>query len=382
MAKNVIKIEDPESVAVLARLGEKKDFKSLRIKRLLTLPDLTRREGSPLKIMIDAILALPRFRDFDILEVPEVVSTKTNFDLLNTPADHPSRRENDTYYPEAGWVLRTHTTVMWSYHLLSAEVKKNLETNGEVGALCYGKVYRKDEIDRSHYPVFHQIDGWYLCRKDKKIIGAEELKEVLVDIARPIYGAAVKYKFSEDTFPFTDPSIEMAIEANGNWIEILGAGVVHPAVLEKLGVDSSGYNGWAFGFGLERLLMAKMHVPDIRIFWSEDPRITGQFKDLKSVYREVSKYPMTYRDISFIVNKNVGLNNYYEMVRDSAGDLVEEVKLLDTYENEEKFGQDKISYTFRITYRSPERTLTNEEVDKIQKEIESRTKQEFNAIVR
>ena len=375
------KMSGPETPEVLARLQNRNDFKSLRIKKLLALQDLTRTPGSPLKMFIDAILTMPRFRSFDVVRVPEIVSVENNFDLLNTPPDHPSRRETDTYYLEKDWVLRTHTTVMWPYHL-SPKVRKRLETGGEVGALSYGKVYRKDEIDRSHYPVFHQIDGWYICRKNKKVIGTEELKEVLVDIAKNIYGKDVKYKFSEDTFPFTDPSIEMAIESNGNWLEILGAGVVHTAVLTKLGVDPAVYNGWAFGFGLERLAMAKAKVPDIRVFWSKDPRITSQFKDLTSVYHEISKYPMTYRDISFVVSKNVGLNNYYELVRDCAGDLVEEMKLLDTYENKEKFGEDKTSYTFRIVYRSPERTLTNEEVNKIHAFIEARTKEEFGASVR
>ena len=397
MSPKIVKINDKEAVEALERLDRRSDFKSLRIKNLLKLPDLTRTAGSPLKMLIDAILAVPRFRDFDVLEIPEVVSVKNNFDLLNTALDHPSRRETDTYYLEKDWILRTHTTVMWSYHL-SEEVRKRLEKDGGVGALCYGKVYRKDEIDRSHYPVFHQIDGWYVCRKDKKIIGIPELTEVLVDIAKHIYGADVKYKISEDTFPFTDPSIEMAIRLNGSaslgfardeslttsgsWLEILGAGVVHVEVLKKLGLDPNVYNGWAFGFGLERLAMTKMNIPDIRIFWSTDKRITSQFKDLNSKYHEVSRYPMTYRDISFVVDKNASLNSYYEIVRDCAGDLVEEVKFLDTYENAEKFGENKISYTFRITYRSNERTLTNEEVDKIHKEIELRTKQEFSAEVR
>jgi phenylalanyl-tRNA synthetase alpha chain len=372
---------DAEAEAVLERLRQRNDFKSLRIKKLLSLPDLSRTPGSPLKMIVDAIVSLPRFQNFDVIKVPEVVSVEKNFDLLNTPPEHPSRRETDTYYLEPGWVLRTHTTVMWSYHL-SFEVRQKLARDGEVGALCYGKVYRKDEIDRSHYPVFHQIDGWYLCRKQLRFIGEEELKEVLVDIAKKIYGEKVNYKFSVDTFPFTDPSVEMAIEAGDRWVEILGAGVVHPTVLKKLGVDPDVYNGWAFGFGLERLAMAKMNVPDIRIFWSEDPRITRQFKDLNSVFTPVSKYPMSYRDISFIVPKNVAPNNYYELVRDCAGDLVEEVKLIDRYENKDKFGEDKVSYTFRIIYRSLERTLTNEEVDKIHKKIEERTKEEFSATIR
>ena len=374
-------INDPEVPAILARLQSKTDFKSLRIKQLLALPDLTRTEGSPIKFLIDAIVNLRRFDDFDIIDVPEIVSVRNNFDLLNTPPDHPSRRETDTYYAEKNWVLRTHTTVMWPYYF-SEENIKQLETEGEIGALCYGKVYRKDEIDRSHYPVFHQIDGLYICRKDMKIIGIPELTEVLVDIAKNIYGADVEYRITEDTFPFTDPSIEVAIKGDNQWLEVLGAGVVHTQVLKNLGIDPSIYNGWAFGFGLERLAMIKMAIPDIRIFWSTDKRITNQFKDLNSYFHEISKYPMTYRDISFIVNKDTSLNNYYEIIRGYAGDLVEEVSLLDKYENDEKFGEDKISYTFHIVYRSNERTLTNDEVDKIQELIETRTKQELNAVVR
>ncbi len=366
---------------LLRNLEGRSDFKSLRIKQLLALPDLTRQVNSPLKFIIDAILNIPRFKEFDVIEVPEIVSVKNNFDILNTPADHPSRRETDTYYLEEDWVLRTHTTVMWPYYL-SAENILKLKQNGEVGALCYGKVYRKDEIDRSHYPAFHQIDGLYICKKDKKIIGVPELSEVLIDIAKNIYGTDVEYKIQEDTFPFTNPSVEVVIHWGDKWLEIVGAGVVHRQVLKNLGIDPEVYNGWAFGFGLERLAMIKMEIPDIRIFWSKDPRITNQFKNLNSRFREVSKYPMAYRDISFVVSKDLNLNNYYEIVRSCAGDLVEEVSFLDKYENKEKFGADRISHTFRIIYRSHERTLTNEEVDKIQAEIETRTKEKFKALVR
>ena len=128
--------------------------------------------------------------------------------------------------------------------------------------------------------------------------------------------------------------------------------------------------------------MKKMNIPDIRIFWSDDSRITGQFKDIDSQYKEISKFPMTYRDISFVVDKNASLNNYYEIVRDCAGNLVEQVELSDKYTDEQKFGKDKISYTFRIVYRSPERTLTNEEVNQIQEKIIEKTKEELRAAIR
>ena len=158
--------------------------------------------------------------------------------------------------------------------------------------------------------------------------------------------------------------------------------MVHAQVLSNLGINPSVYNGWAFGFGMERIAMAKMNIPDIRIFWSDDSRITGQFKNIDSQYEEVSRFPMTYRDISFIVVQSASLNNYYEIVRDCAGNLVEQVELLDKYVDEKKFGGDKISYTFRIVYRSPERTLTNEEVNKIQEKIIEKTKEELGAVIR
>lgn len=168
---------------------------------------------------------------------------------------------------------------------------------------------------------------------------------------------------------------------NGAWMEVNGAGLVHPQVLKNFGLDPEIYNGWAFGFG-DRLAMIKMGIPDIRILWSDDPRITGQFKDINSKYKEVSKYPEISRDISFVIDKSINLNNYYEIVRDFAENLIEEVKLIDEFESEEKFGKDKKSYTFRITYRSPEKTLTNEEINIIQDKIREKTKQDLNAIIR
>ena len=359
-----------------------KTINDTRIKRLLSYPDLSRKDGSPIKFIVDKILQMSDFKGFDVIEVPEIVSTEYNFDLLNTPIDHPSRRETDTYYVDKEHVLRTHTTVMWPYYLFD---KKNIEKLKErkwVGALCYGKVYRKDEIDRNHFPVFHQIDGLYITDKSFKVITLDDLKNVLIGIAKNIYGEGVEYRISVDSFPFTDPSAQLEIKRGEDWLEVVGCGLVHQKVLKNLGLDPKIYNGWAFGFGIERLAMAKMNIPDIRIFWSTDERITSQFKDLDSQFKEVSKYPMTYRDISFIIDKNISLNNYYEIVRDCAGDLVEEVKMIDKYEDEKKFGKDKISYTFRINYRSNERTLTNEEVNEIQEKIREKTKEELGAILR
>ncbi len=383
MKRNYITATDPVAENLRKELQTKTDIKSERLKRLLSLSDLSRQEGSPIKFIVDAVLALPMFEKFDVLQFPEIVSIKNNFDLLNSPADHPSRKETDTYYVNPEYVLRTHTTTMWPFYLQRPETIKELEETGEVGLLAHGKVYRKDEIDRNHFPVFHQIDGLYICKKEKTVLGIPELQGVLSAITKAIYGNDIVYRFLEDTFPFTDPSTQIEIQRGDAWLEVVGAGVVHTQVLRNLGIDPDVYNGWAFGFGLERLAMAKMNINDIRVFWSHDPRMTSQFKDLQSQYHDVSKYPMTYRDISFVVGKDVSLNSYYEIVRDCVSEnLIEEVKMTDTYENAQKFGTDKVSYTFRIVYRSPERTLTNDEVNAVQEAIIQKTKDELRAEVR
>ena len=379
--RNEIIITDPKEQETLARMERQTDFKSLRLLRLLRLPDLTRKEHSPVKILFDQILNLPRFKDFDLVDFPKIVTVEENFDLLNTPKDHSSRRETDTYYTDEHHVLRTQMTVMWPFYLKDKKVLERLEKTGEIMALSRGIVFRKDEIDKHHFPAFHQIDGLYICRKSKKVITQEDLKEVQIDLAKSIFGQDIEYKFLVDTFPFTDPSVEMDIKFNGEWMEVNGAGLVHGQVLKNFNLDPEIYNGWAFGFG-DRLAMIKMGISDIRILWSEDPRITGQFKDIDSKFKEVSKYPSTLRDISFVVDKSVSLNNYFEIVREYAGNLAEEVKLIDKYENTEKFGENKVSYTFRIVYCSPERTLTNEEVNVIQQKIQEKTETELRAILR
>ncbi len=380
--QKVIKIDDKKEKELVKELEKRTDIKSERIKRLLRLPDLTKKENSPVKILANQILKLPRFADFDLLDFPRIVTVEQNFDLLNAPMDHPSRRETDTYYVTPEDILRTQMTVMWSFYLKDKKVLEKLEKEGSVALLAPGIVFRKDEIDRKHFPAFHQIDGLYICKKSEKVITQKDLEEVEEDIVKSVFGEDTKFRFLVDTFPFTDPSVQIEIWFNNDWMEVVGSGLVHKQVLKNLNIDPEVYNGWAFGFGLERLAMIKMGITDIRILWSDDPRITSQFKDINSKYKEVSKFPEISRDISFVIDKSTNLNNYYEIVRDFAENLIEEVKLVDEFENDEKFGKDKKSYTFRIVYRSPERTLTNEEINKIQEEIRNETAKELNAVLR
>jgi phenylalanyl-tRNA synthetase alpha chain len=362
-------------------LQNRTDSEARRIERYLAMPDLSRTEGSPIKEIVDRILASNYFKDLDVIRTPEIVPADISFDLFDFPADHPARSKSDTYYVDDKNILRTHTTVMWYYFLQDENIKKRIAANEAVGAFSFGKVYRKDEIDRNHMNVFHQIDGWYLAPKSIKTIDQTDLEEALGNIAKAVFGPNVKYRLNKDTFPYTDPSLEMEVEIEGRWVEVVGCGVVKGSVLEKLGVDSSNYTGWAFGFGLERLAITSMELPDIRLLWSQDPRVIKQLK-LGNKYHEVSKFPPITRDISFIVNKSFIPNDYFDLIRDIGGDLVEEVELLDKYEDEKKFGADKTSYTYRVVYRSPERTLRTEEVEPLQNKLYSETKEHYNAELR
>ncbi len=376
-----IVIDTTEEKRLKKELENRTDFEAQRIKRYLSMPDLSRTEGSPIAEIVKRILASPYFKDLDVIQTPEIVPAKISFDLFDFPADHPARSKSDTYYVDDKNILRTHTTVMWYYYLEDEGVKKRIAENQPVGCFSFGKVYRKDEIDRRHMNVFHQIDGWYLTPKSVKTMTQTDLEDALGNIAKAVFGPETKYRLNPDTFPYTDPSLEMEVEIGGRWVEVVGCGVVKGSVLEKLGVDSKNYTGWAFGFGLERLAISSMDLPDIRLLWSEDPRVKKQLR-LGQKFAEVSKFPPVPRDISFIVNKNFVPNDYFDLIRELGGDLVEEVELMDKYENEAKFGKDRISYTYHVVYRSTEKTLKSEEVDAIHNKLYEQTKAIYNAELR
>jgi phenylalanyl-tRNA synthetase alpha chain len=384
LQRHYYKTDMSEQEKMFAELEKKTDAQSQRLKRYIALPDLSEQTGSPVKEVTQRVINLPSLKNLDIIETPQVITPEIVFDLFNFPKDHPARTASDSYFLDENHVLRPHTSLMWKYYFDIPEITKRLEEYGSVGVLSYGKCYRRDEIDWQHSNILHQIDGFFIIRKDLKIIEQPDLEAILLEVARGLYGADVKYKFIVDHFPYTDPSVEMNIEWDGQLIEILGAGIAHPNVIRNLGIDPEKYNAWAFGFGSDRLAMIKQRLPDIRLLYSTDERVTKQLADLDHVFQPVSKYPPIVRDISFVVeNKNFDLNTYYELVREIAGsEIVEEVKLLDEYENEAKFGKDKKSYTFRTTYRSLDRTLTSEEVDAKHKKLEEITVQKFGAVVR
>ena len=368
-----------EQNTLLAGLSQRTDAEALRMQRYLAMPDLSRTPSSPLCEIIQRVTSLPALENFDHIEIPEIIPTTILFDLFDFAPDHPARSKSDTYYVDEKNVLRTHDTVMWYYYLHLPEVKEKIARGETLGVMCYGKVYRKDEIDRKHMNIFHQMGGLYLQPDSMGIMPIDELKKVLSEIVLSTFGPDTKYRFLDDTFPYTDPSLQIEVEINGQWIEIMGGGMPKVSVLEKMGLV--GYNGWAFGFGLERLAIVGMELPDIRLLWSTDERVKKQLK-LGTKFVEVSKYPPIVRDISFVVNKSFVPNNYFDLVRDVVGDMAEEMALIDTYENADKFGPDKVSYAYRITYRALDRTLTSEEIDVLHKKLEDTTKEVFGAHIR
>ncbi|MCL4405332.1 MAG: hypothetical protein M1361_00860 [Patescibacteria group bacterium] len=379
LGKSEFKISLKEQSEVLDKLNGRTDAEAARIKRYLAMPDLSRTKESPLYEIVQNVRTLPVIKNFDNIIIPEIIQTNLLFDLFDFAPDHPARSRSDTYYVDDKNVLRPHDTVMWYYYLNLPEIKVKVARREPLGVICYGKVYRKDEIDSQHMNIFHQFGGLYICPDEMMVLKIDELKDILGQIVKGLFGSDVKYRFLEDAFPYTDPSLQVEVEVNGQWIEILGGGMPKKSVMKNFGVE--GYNGWAFGFGLERLAIISMELPDIRLLWSEDPRVKEQLH-MGHKFVEVSKYPPVIRDISFVVDKKFAPNDYFDLVRDIAGNLVERVGLLDEYENDERFGKDKKSYAYRVIYRSSDRTLTNDEVDVLHHNLERRTAGEFRATIR
>ncbi len=375
-----IKIDTTEQDLILKGFEERNDAESGRIKRYLQMSDLSRNESSPLFSLVEKTKKIDILKSFDNIIIPEIVRADVSFDLFNFAPDHVARSKSDTYYVDEENILRTHDTVMWYYYLNSPEIKECIKNNESLGVICYGKVYRKDEIDRKHMNIFHQMGGLYLVPDSEKVLTLEDLKEALVEIVEGLFGKETKYRFLDDTFPYTDPSLQIEVELDGKWVEIMGGGMPRKDVLKNFGLE--GYNGWAFGFGLERLAIISMELPDIRLLWSQDDRVKKQLV-LGQKFKEVSKYPAVIRDISFVVEKvSFTPNDYFDLVRDVVGDLAEEMALIDEYENAEKFGEGNKSYAYRITYRSLEKTLTDEEVNNLHKKLEEKTIEVYKAKIR
>lgn len=198
-----IVIPKDEERRLRAHLEARGDAEATRMLRYLAMPDLSRTPGSPLYEIVERVKRVPQFAAFDVTEIPEIVPASVSFDLFDFPADHPARSKSDTYYVDEENILRTHDTVFWYYYLNHPEVKARMARGEAMGTLCYGKVYRKDEIDSRHMNIFHQLGGWYIAPQSTPIT-PDDLKEALGSIVRAIFGEDTLFRINDDTFPYTD----------------------------------------------------------------------------------------------------------------------------------------------------------------------------------
>ena len=245
----------------------------------VTMPGKVTKSGSlhPLNSVLNDMIEIFQSMGFDVVDGPEVETDHYCFEQLNVPADHPARDMQDTFYLSENLLLRTQTSAA------QARVMEN--TQPPIRIICPGRVFRADEVDATHSPVFHQIEGLVV---DKNVTMCD-LKGVLEQFAHEIYGSDTKIKFRPSFFPFTEPSVEVDVSCSecggkgcrvckgSGWIEILGAGMVHPNVLKNCGIDPEVYSGFAFGIGLDRLTTTRHKISDIRLLFENDKRFLDQF---------------------------------------------------------------------------------------------------------
>lgn len=244
----------------------------------VTLPASEGGLGSlhPLTLVRRELVEIFSGMGFKVAEGPEIESDLYNFQLLNIPKDHPSRDMQDTFYVNDNFVLRTQTSAM--------QARIMTTTKPPIRVVIPGKVYRSDD-DASHSPIFNQFEGLAV----DKHITMGDLKGCLLTFARKTFGEGTKIRLRPSYFPFTEPSVEVDVTCSmchgdgcrvckgTGWVEILGAGIVNPAVLDMCGIDSKTYSGFAFGFGIDRIAMIKYGVPNIKMLYENDMRFLAQF---------------------------------------------------------------------------------------------------------
>ena len=232
----------------------------------ISLPGRGQRSGGlhPITLTLQEIERLFVEIGFTVVDGPEIEDDYHNFAALNIPEHHPARAMHDTFYCNADLLLRTHTS--------NVQIRYMNETRPPLRVIAPGRVYRCDS-DMTHTPMFHQVEGIMV---DEGVTFAH-LKGVLQEFAEHIFGEGVETRFRPSYFPFTEPSAEVDIRDENRWLEILGCGMVHPAVLENVGIDSRKYSGFAFGMGVERIAMLRYGINDIRMFFENDLRFLRQF---------------------------------------------------------------------------------------------------------
>ncbi|MDO4548063.1 MAG: phenylalanine--tRNA ligase subunit alpha [Clostridia bacterium] len=270
--------------AISERMEALKELeKSQRLEREaidVTLPGKTRSQGAlhPNSIVLEDLLDIFVGMGFEVVEGVEVEYDHYNFELLNIPKNHPARDAQDTFYIDENIVLRTHTSPVQARVMTTRKPPLRI--------VSPGRVYRSDEVDATHSPVFHQIEGLVIDEN----ISIGDLKGTMDTFARRLYGPGVSTRFRPSFFPFTEPSAEIDLTCANckgkgcrmckgtGWIEVLGSGMINPKVLDLCGIDSTKYSGFAFGMGIERLSLLRYNIPDMRYLYENDLRFLGQFR--------------------------------------------------------------------------------------------------------
>ena len=264
------------------RLGEKALERRLAAETLaVTIPGEARRLGRrhPMYIVLDEIKEIFIGMGFDILDDREIETADYNLTKMNTDEGHPAREWTDTFYfaEDSSILLRTQTSPMQVHAMENRSLPMRI--------IAPGRVYRKDEVDATHSPMFHQIEGMAIDRG----VTMGDLKGTLNTLARQLFGEDTVTRFRPHHFPFTEPSCEMDVQCHKcggkgcptckgeGWIELLGAGMIHPKVLKMSGIDPEEYSGWAFGMGLERTAMRRFKIADLRLIFETDVRFLTQF---------------------------------------------------------------------------------------------------------
>ncbi|HDQ25427.1 MAG TPA: phenylalanine--tRNA ligase subunit alpha [bacterium] len=245
----------------------------------VTLPPHEAAQGSlhPINLVMDSINSVFMRMGFTIEEGPDIELAEYNFTALNFPDDHPAMDMHDTFHMENGYVLRTHTSPI--------QIRAMLKRQPPLKIIAPGRVYRRDAVDASHSPVFHQVEG-FMVATDVKF---SDLKGILNVFTEEIFGAGLKTRFRPSFFPFTEPSAEVDVQCvncrgkgcktckSTGWLEIMGCGMIHVNVFKAVNYDPEKYTGFAFGMGVERVAMLKYGISDMRHFFENDIRFLKQF---------------------------------------------------------------------------------------------------------
>jgi phenylalanyl-tRNA synthetase alpha chain len=278
---NEVKTTIENDIGIMLKSIQDREMQERLKKEYVDITAPGRRPGlghlHPLTIVREEISEIFTGLGFGIAEGPEIEYDYYNFEALNIPKDHPARDLQDTFYINDNIELRPHTSPV--------QVRTMEKQQPPIRIIVPGRVYRADDIDATHSPVFHQVEGLVV----DKGVTMGDLKGVLSLFARQLFGEETKTKFRPHYFPFTEPSAEMDVTCMSckgkgcrvckgtGWIEVLGSGMVHPKVLKMSGIDSDVYSGFAFGLGLDRIAMLKYGIDDLRLFFENDMRFIKQF---------------------------------------------------------------------------------------------------------